>query len=83
MCFKLTRTQREYYRYQGVSADLERRGYGSSQPEVAWANRHKEQDFGKPVGPEKQTRKMDEWEEISAVLSDLKQRDMETSSGQK
>jgi len=41
MCFKITRALREYYRYRGVSAELERRGYGSSRPELAWANREK------------------------------------------
>ena len=45
MCFKITRAQREYYRYQGVSAELERRGYGCSRPELAWANRLKAQSL--------------------------------------
>jgi len=44
MCFKITHAQREYFRYQGVSAELERRGYGSSRPEFAWANRLKTQN---------------------------------------
>jgi hypothetical protein len=41
MCFKITPALREYYHYRGVSAELERRGYGSSRPELAWANRQK------------------------------------------
>ena len=41
MCFKITLAQREYFRYQGVSAEYERRGYGSSRPGLAWANREK------------------------------------------
>jgi hypothetical protein len=31
--FKLTREQREYYRYTGVSADVERKGLRASCPE--------------------------------------------------
>jgi cephalosporin-C deacetylase-like acetyl esterase len=42
MGFKITRRQREYYRYTGVSAELERLGLGSSRPELAWANRQKQ-----------------------------------------
>jgi hypothetical protein len=34
---KISACQREYYRYTGVSAELERRGAGSSRPELAWA----------------------------------------------
>jgi hypothetical protein len=34
---KISARTREFYRYTGVSADLERRGAGSSQPELAWA----------------------------------------------
>ena len=30
MCFKITRGLREYFHYHGISADLERRGFGSS-----------------------------------------------------
>jgi hypothetical protein len=41
MCFKITFAQREYYRYRGISADLERRGFGSSRAELAWAIREK------------------------------------------
>jgi len=36
---KITCSQREYFRYTGPSAELERRGAGSSQPEVAWVRR--------------------------------------------
>jgi len=42
MCFKITATLREYYRYRGVSAEYERRGYGSSRTELAWAYRRKQ-----------------------------------------
>jgi hypothetical protein len=35
---KITAAQREYYRYTGVSAALERRGAGSSRPELAWSS---------------------------------------------
>jgi len=41
MCFKITRALREYYRYCDVSAEVERRGRGSSRPELAWAHRQK------------------------------------------
>ncbi len=41
MCFKITFALREYYRYSGVSAELERKGYGSSRPELCWASRRK------------------------------------------
>ena len=49
MCFKITPALREYYRYRGVSAELERRGYGSSRPELAWANRQKQHPLEKPL----------------------------------
>jgi hypothetical protein len=39
MSFKITAAQREYFRYRGVSAEMERRGLGSSRPELAWARR--------------------------------------------
>ena len=35
----ITRRQREYYRYTGSSAELERRGAGSSRSELAWVER--------------------------------------------
>jgi len=38
---KITPAQREYYRYSGPSADVERRGAGSSRPEQAWIRRVK------------------------------------------
>lgn len=31
--FRVTREQREYYRYTGVSADVERKGLRASRPE--------------------------------------------------
>ena len=49
MCFKVTRAQREYYRYQGLTAELERRGLGSSRPELAWANRQEKEKWEKVV----------------------------------
>lgn len=39
--FRLTRAVREYFRYSGVSADVERRGFGSSRPAFSWSNRTK------------------------------------------
>jgi hypothetical protein len=49
MCFKITLGLREYFHYHGISADLERRGFGSSRPELAWAIRQKQQEAEKPV----------------------------------
>lgn len=51
---KITSAQREYYRYTGVSAQLERIGAGSSRPELAWIRRQKqesEQGSPAPSGP--------------------------------
>lgn len=39
--FRLTRAVREYFRYSGVSADVEKRGFGSSRPAFSWTNRTK------------------------------------------
>jgi len=36
---KITTSQREFYRYTGVSAELERRALGVSRAAEAWANR--------------------------------------------
>jgi hypothetical protein len=36
---KITAAQREYFRYTGASAELERRGVGTSQPDLAWVRR--------------------------------------------
>jgi hypothetical protein len=41
---KITAEQREYFRYTGVSAEMEQRGLGSSRPELAWARRVKKQE---------------------------------------
>jgi hypothetical protein len=41
---KITSTLREYYRYTGESAELERRGAGSSRPDLAWVRRSKQKD---------------------------------------
>ena len=49
MCFTITPGLREYFHYHGISADLERRGLGSSRPELAWAIRQKQQEPEKPV----------------------------------
>lgn len=41
---KITAAQREFRRYTGVSAEVERRGLGSSRSELAWAHRiHQQQ----------------------------------------
>jgi hypothetical protein len=42
MCFKITPALREYFHYRGISADVERRGFGSSRPQLAWAIRQKQ-----------------------------------------
>lgn len=39
MVVKITSAVREYFRYTGISAELEKRGYGSSRAELAWATR--------------------------------------------
>jgi len=50
---KVTRAQREYYRYAGVSAELERRGAESSRAEVAWVRRSKTENAEDHSGPRK------------------------------
>ncbi len=37
---KITAAQREFFRYSGISAELERRGFGSSRVDLSWAVRH-------------------------------------------
>lgn len=49
MCFKITPSLREYYNYRGISAELERRGFGSSRPQIAWAIEQKQHESDKPV----------------------------------
>ena len=49
MSFKITPRLREYFHYRDISADLERRGFGSSRPELAWAIRQKQQIPEKPA----------------------------------
>jgi hypothetical protein len=49
MCFKITPSLREYYNYRGISAELERRGFGSSRPQLVWAVRHKQHEPETPV----------------------------------
>jgi hypothetical protein len=41
---KITSALREFYRYTGASAALERRGAGSSRFELAWVSRWKRKD---------------------------------------
>jgi hypothetical protein len=41
---KITSAQREYFRYTGASAELQRRGAGSSRPNLAWVRRSKQKD---------------------------------------
>lgn len=53
---KITPAQREYYRYTGPSADVERRGAGSSRPEQARirrANTPKEATVPSCIPPQK------------------------------
>jgi hypothetical protein len=44
MSFKITAGQREYFRYSGVSAEVERRGLASSRPDLAWATRQERRE---------------------------------------
>ncbi|MGA2168556.1 MAG: hypothetical protein ABSG62_10110 [Terracidiphilus sp.] len=39
---KITAAQREYFRYSGASAELERRGAGTSRPDLAWVRRSRQ-----------------------------------------
>jgi hypothetical protein len=41
---KITSAQREYFRYTGASAELERRGAGSSRPNFAWVRRQQQEE---------------------------------------
>jgi len=45
---KITAAQREYYRYTGPFAEIERRGAGSSRPELAWIHRIRNQRIQTP-----------------------------------
>jgi hypothetical protein len=47
MRFKITAGQPEYFRYSGASAEVERRGLGSSRPELAWAGRQERRESNK------------------------------------
>ena len=49
VCFKITPSLREQFNYRGVSAEVERRGYGSSRPQLAWAIRQKQHEPEKNV----------------------------------
>ncbi|MGB7169035.1 MAG: hypothetical protein WBD32_08530 [Acidobacteriaceae bacterium] len=42
---KITAAQREFRRYSGISAEVERRGFGASRLSHAWAMRY-------PAGPD-------------------------------
>jgi hypothetical protein len=44
---KITPSQREFYRYTGLSAALERRGAGTSRPDLAWVLRQKREEQGR------------------------------------
>jgi hypothetical protein len=52
---KITAAQREYYRYTAVSAELERRGAGSSRPELAWVRRIKQLESKIPANQSQRT----------------------------
>lgn len=41
---KITAAQREYFRYTGSSAEVERRGMGTSRSEFTWSRRHAQQE---------------------------------------
>lgn len=41
---KIAPNTREYFRYNGESAELECRGAGSSRPELAWARRQRQRE---------------------------------------
>jgi hypothetical protein len=41
---KITAAQREYFRYTGVSSEMERRGLGVSRPGLAWTRRVRQQE---------------------------------------
>jgi hypothetical protein len=42
---KITAAQREYFRYTGASAEAERRGTGTSRPELGWTHRHAQESI--------------------------------------
>jgi hypothetical protein len=44
---KISAARREYFRYTGVSAELECQGAGSPRPELAWAARQKKPSAAK------------------------------------
>jgi hypothetical protein len=52
---KITAAQREYYRYTGPSAELERRGAGSSRPDLAWVRRSKKESQEHPEPKDRST----------------------------
>lgn len=54
---KITAAQRENSRYSGVSAELERRGAGSSRPELAWVRRQKREAEERSRASEKKQNK--------------------------
>jgi hypothetical protein len=53
---KITAAEREYFRYTSVSAKVERRGMGSSRPELAWTKRQEQDDEQKLAGTNAATR---------------------------
>jgi hypothetical protein len=46
---KITSALREYFRYTGASAELERRGAGSSRSDLAWVRRSRKLTQETPV----------------------------------
>jgi hypothetical protein len=50
---KITSAQREYFRYTGASAEMERRGAGSSRPNLAWVRRQQQEEKERSRGDRK------------------------------
>jgi hypothetical protein len=50
---KITSAQCEYFRYTGASAELERRGAGSSRPNLAWVRRQQQEEEERSRGDRK------------------------------
>ncbi|MGA7522351.1 MAG: hypothetical protein WBW84_07695 [Acidobacteriaceae bacterium] len=49
---KITATQREFRRYTGVSAEVERRGFGASRLDLCWGRRFPLAPDSPPSGSE-------------------------------
>jgi hypothetical protein len=52
---KITPAQCEYFRYTGASAELERRGAGTSRPDLAWVRRARQLDQNLRAEPQPKT----------------------------